>query len=118
PVGRRSRRAGAERQPERAGQCAVQGGGHVPEGVLLPRNADGAATRDLCRSGRFRASRSRPERVRACEPAWSADRLLPRRPGVRGDSAVMANAAFLSAITVFLLVGWIAGELRFLAPYK
>ena len=30
----------------------------------------------------------------------------------------MANAAFLSAITVFLLVGWIAGELRFLAPYK
>jgi hypothetical protein len=30
----------------------------------------------------------------------------------------MANAALLSAITVFLLVGWIAGELRFLAPYK
>jgi hypothetical protein len=30
----------------------------------------------------------------------------------------MANAAFLSALTVFLLVGWIAGELRFLAPYK
>ena len=30
----------------------------------------------------------------------------------------MANAAFLAALTVFLLVGWIAGELRFLAPYK
>ena len=30
----------------------------------------------------------------------------------------MANAAFLSALTVFLLVGWIAGERRFLAPYK
>ena len=30
----------------------------------------------------------------------------------------MANAAFLSALSVFLLVGWIAGELRFLAPYK
>ena len=30
----------------------------------------------------------------------------------------MANAAFLSALTVFLLVGWIAGELRFLAPHK
>ena len=30
----------------------------------------------------------------------------------------MANAALLSALTVFLLVGWIAGELRFLAPYK
>lgn len=29
-----------------------------------------------------------------------------------------ANAAFLSALTVFLLGGWIAGELRFLAPYK
>ena len=31
---------------------------------------------------------------------------------------MMANAAFLAALTVFLLVGWIAGELRFLAPYK
>ena len=31
---------------------------------------------------------------------------------------MMANAAFLAAVTVFLLVGWIAGELRFLAPYK
>ena len=31
---------------------------------------------------------------------------------------MMANAAFVSALTVFLLVGWIAGELRFLAPYK
>jgi hypothetical protein len=31
---------------------------------------------------------------------------------------VMANAAFLAALTVFLLVGWIAGELRFLVPYK
>ena len=31
---------------------------------------------------------------------------------------MMANAAFLAAITVFLLVGWIAGELRFLSPYK
>jgi hypothetical protein len=30
----------------------------------------------------------------------------------------MANAAFLSALMVFLLVGWIAGELRFLSPYK
>ena len=31
---------------------------------------------------------------------------------------MMANAAFLAAVTVFLLVGWIAGELRFLAAYK
>jgi hypothetical protein len=30
----------------------------------------------------------------------------------------MANAAFVSALTVFLLVGWMAGELRFLAPHK
>jgi hypothetical protein len=30
----------------------------------------------------------------------------------------MANAAFVSALTVFLVVGWMAGELRFLAPYK
>ena len=32
--------------------------------------------------------------------------------------AMIANAAFLAALTVFLLAGWLAGELRFLAPYK
>jgi hypothetical protein len=31
---------------------------------------------------------------------------------------MMANTAFLAALTVFLLAGWLAGELRFLAPYK
>ena len=31
---------------------------------------------------------------------------------------MIPNAAFLAAVTVFLVVGWIAGELRFLAPYK
>ena len=31
---------------------------------------------------------------------------------------MIANCAFLAGVTVFLLVGWLAGELRFLAPYK
>jgi hypothetical protein len=31
---------------------------------------------------------------------------------------VIANTAFLAALTVFLLVAWLAGELRFLAPYR
>ena len=31
---------------------------------------------------------------------------------------MIANAAFLAAITTFLLVAWLAGELRFLAPHK
>jgi len=31
---------------------------------------------------------------------------------------VISNVAFLSAITTFLLVAWLAGELSFLAPYK
>jgi hypothetical protein len=31
---------------------------------------------------------------------------------------VIANAAFLAAMTVFLMVAWLAGELTFLAPYK
>ena len=30
---------------------------------------------------------------------------------------MIANTAFLAVLTVFLLVGWLAGELRFLAPY-
>jgi hypothetical protein len=31
---------------------------------------------------------------------------------------VIANTAFLAALTVFLLVAWLAGELSFLAPYR
>ncbi len=31
---------------------------------------------------------------------------------------MIANTAFLAALTVFLLTGWFAGEVRFLAPYK
>ena len=31
---------------------------------------------------------------------------------------MIANAAFLAAVTVFLVTAWLAGELVFLAPYK
>ena len=31
---------------------------------------------------------------------------------------MIANAAFLAALVVFLFVGWLASELTFLAPYK
>jgi hypothetical protein len=31
---------------------------------------------------------------------------------------MIANTAFLAVVTVFLLAGWLAGELSFLAPYK
>ncbi len=31
---------------------------------------------------------------------------------------MVANVAFLSALTTFLAVAWLAGELSFLAPFK
>lgn len=31
---------------------------------------------------------------------------------------MMANVAFLAAVTTFLAIAWLAGELSFLAPYK
>lgn len=31
---------------------------------------------------------------------------------------MIANTAFLAAITLFLVIAWLAGELSFLAPYK
>ncbi|WP_291985033.1 hypothetical protein [Luteitalea sp.] len=31
---------------------------------------------------------------------------------------MIANAAFLAALVLFLFVAWLAGELTFLAPYK
>jgi hypothetical protein len=31
---------------------------------------------------------------------------------------MIANSAFLAAITTFLIVAWLAGELSYLSPYK
>jgi uncharacterized membrane protein len=31
---------------------------------------------------------------------------------------MIANTAFLAALTLFLLIAWLAGELRFLVPYR
>lgn len=31
---------------------------------------------------------------------------------------MIANVALLAGLTTFLLAGWLAGELRYLAPYK
>ena len=31
---------------------------------------------------------------------------------------MIANTAFLAAVTLFLLLAWLAGEVSFLAPYK
>ena len=31
---------------------------------------------------------------------------------------MIANVAFLAAITTFMCIAWLAGELAFLAPYK
>lgn len=31
---------------------------------------------------------------------------------------MIANTAFLAAVTTFLFVAWLAGELSYLAPYK
>lgn len=31
---------------------------------------------------------------------------------------MIANTAFLAALTLFLLAAWLAGELEFLAPYR
>ena len=59
-------------------------------------------------SARYFGSRWPRQQGPAARPS---DRLLPCGSGVRRGQALMANAAFLSALTVFLLVGWIAGEL-------
>ena len=58
------------------------------------------------------------ERVRSRKSARASNCVFPRRPGVRGGPPMIANTAFLAAVTVFLLAGWLAGELTFLAPYK
>ena len=77
-----------------------------------------ARARDLRRADRFRAARPRAQRVRPRQSAGAADHLLPRRPGLRGGAAMIANTAFLAALTVFLLAAWLAGELTFLAPVQ
>ena len=74
--------------------------------------------RNLRRAGRLRPARARAKRVRPCKSVGPPGRIFPRRSSVRGWASMIANAAFLAALSVFLFAGWLAGELRFLAPYK
>src|SRR4029077_14809471 len=108
---RRGRHPGAEREPERVDEAAVQSVGQLSEGAVHARHSDGARARDAHRADRLRDARPRAERVRARQSARTANQLFPGRSGVRGEGAMMANAAFLAALVVFLIVGWIAGEL-------
>ena len=114
----RSRCGRAERHAERVDEAAVQGCGGLPEGAVHTGSSVRTRARDVRRGNRFLDARPRPERVRAGQSSRLADQLLPRRSGVRGEVAMMANAAFLAALVVFLIVGWLAGELRFLAPFR
>ena len=65
---------------------AVQGRRDLPEGLLHARHAVRTEPRNVRRAGRFRAARPRAERVRARQSAGPADRVLPRRSGVRGGA--------------------------------
>src|SRR5204862_1946403 len=60
----------------------------------------------------------RTERVHPRESVGAPNHLLPRRSSLRGLATMIANAAVLAALTTFLLVAWLAGELTFLAPYR
>src|SRR5262249_31722017 len=115
---RRRRRGGAKRELERARDPPVQGRGHIPEGAVPARDPARAHSPDVHRAGRLRDSRAGAERVRAGQSARSSSDVLPHRPGIRGAPAMIANAAFLAALTTFVLVAWLADELSFLAPYK
>ena len=70
----------------------LQGDRHLPEGLLHARNPGRTRTGNLRRAGRLRHARPRAERVRAREPVGPADHVLPRRSGVRGGAAMIANA--------------------------
>ena len=118
PIRGRDRGRRPECQPERVGDAALQGGRDLSEGLLHARHAVRTEPRNLRRAGRLRPARARAERVRPRQPVGPPDRVLPRRSGVRGWASMIANAAFLAALSVFLFAGWLAGELRFLAPYK
>ena len=52
-------------------------------------------------------------------PLGSPDHVLPRGSGLRGRAAQWSlTSPFLAALTTFLAVAWLAGELSFLAPFK
>ena len=110
PSSRRDRRRGSERQSERTDEAAVQGVRQLSEGAVRARDAQRADPPDLHRPVRLRASRPGSERVRPRESARAAGHLLSSRPGVRGDLAMIANSAFLAALTTFVIAAWLAAR--------
>ena len=91
----------------------------VPEGALHARHAASSASRETYVAQVDFVLRDHvPNEFVRVNPLGLQVTLLPRRSGVRGGPAMIANTAFLAALTIFLLVAWLAGELTFLAPYK
>src|SRR5678815_3782484 len=103
---------------QRADQAAVQSIRDIPKSVLHTWDASRAGTRDGRGAGRLRHAHSRAQRICPRESVGNADHVLPRRPGIRRGTAVIANTAFLAALSTFLLAAWLAGALTLLAPYK
>src|SRR6185436_7267210 len=114
PGGERGRHRGSERQLDGDQEPALQGSGDVSEAAVHVRYALRTRAPDVRGADRLRDQRARAERIRPSEPAGSAGHVLPRRSGVRGGEAMTANAAFAAALTTFLIVAWMAGELAFL----
>ena len=64
--------------------------------LYAPGHPAGTRAPDVHRANRFLAARPCAERVHSRESARSSGQLFPRRSGVRGGQAMIANVAFLA----------------------
>ena len=92
PFGRRGRCRRSERQSERTDQPPYKASVSFQKVLYAPGTRQRARAPDLHCPDRLRASRPRAERVRPRQSARAAGHLLPRGPGVRGGSPMIANS--------------------------
>ena len=119
PVRRRGRRRRPERQPERADEAAVQGVRELPEGAVHARaRARSAAAQTYIAQVDFVLRDHVPNEFVRVNPLGLQITYFRVDQAFEEGQPMIANVAFLAALTTFLVVAWLAGELTFLAPFK
>ena len=100
PVGRRDRRRRAERQPERADDAPFKAAVTFQKVYYTPGTRHERSRETYVAQVDFVLRDRVPNEFVRVNPLGLQVGLLPRGPGVRGGGAMIANAAFLAAVTV------------------
>ena len=118
PLRRRDRRRRPERQPERAGEPPFKASVSFQKVCYTPARATSATAQTYVAQVDFVLRDHVPNEFVRVNPLGLQITYFRVDQAFEEGQPMIANVAFLAALTMFLAVAWLAGELSFLAPFK